>query len=257
MNPTGLKVIETIHHHDSMFNLNKDLRAYLHTGAAALRALQAAISLADLEIPRSILDFGCGHGRVGRWLRAAYPDAELTGAELAQPAVDFYAETFRAKGWKTSTTLEENIPGRTFDLIWAGSVVTHMPEESVRLLIMQFISWISKDGLAVFSSHGRVGTKVLRDRGGPTMTDPGAHLSAFEDFDAGKFGFVPYTGQNTYGTSFVPPKWFVELVAEDPSIRLVMLSEAGWRGNQDVIAIQKKPAVYVPPRTGVTHASDS
>ena len=39
----------------------------------------------------SILDFGCGFGRVLRMLKAAYPEARLTAADVKREGVDFCA----------------------------------------------------------------------------------------------------------------------------------------------------------------------
>jgi trans-aconitate methyltransferase len=53
---------------------------YFSVGASALNTLLATISVAQ-TIPKTILDFGCGGGRVTRWLRAAFPTADLVARE--------------------------------------------------------------------------------------------------------------------------------------------------------------------------------
>jgi cyclopropane fatty-acyl-phospholipid synthase-like methyltransferase len=45
-----------------------------------------------------ILDFACGGGRVMRFLRAAYPDASITGVELLESLVRFCERNFGATG---------------------------------------------------------------------------------------------------------------------------------------------------------------
>ena len=43
-----------------------------------------------------MLDFACGHGRVMRTLKAAFPDALLTACDIDRDGVDFCARTFGA-----------------------------------------------------------------------------------------------------------------------------------------------------------------
>lgn len=52
------------------------------------------MSLSERASTDRILDFGCGHGRVMRWLRAAYPNARITGTDVDKGGVDFCAATF-------------------------------------------------------------------------------------------------------------------------------------------------------------------
>ena len=45
------------------------------------------------EVER-ILDFGCGHGRVTRWLRAAFPEAQISIADLNDSGIRWCAERY-------------------------------------------------------------------------------------------------------------------------------------------------------------------
>src|SRR5919201_3770682 len=49
-----------------------DVPGYLATGESALKAVRLALLAARAAEPRSILDLPCGHGRVLRWLAAAF-----------------------------------------------------------------------------------------------------------------------------------------------------------------------------------------
>ena len=72
-----------------------------------------------------ILDLPCGHGRVMRWLRATFPKASLTACDIDGDGVSFCAETFGARPALSSTDPEDLVLG-TFDLIWCGSLLTHL-----------------------------------------------------------------------------------------------------------------------------------
>src|SRR5437870_5495298 len=91
------------------------LSHYLESGRAALTA-------AGKTDVRRILDLPCGHGRVLRVLKAAFPGAALTACDIDRDGVDFCASRF---GAEPVYSVED--PGRIpvrgpFDLIWVGSL---------------------------------------------------------------------------------------------------------------------------------------
>jgi SAM-dependent methyltransferase len=235
----------TVHPADTMWYLAKEPIGYAKHGASALAAIRATLLLAGRSAPSSILDFGCGFGRVGRWLRACYPDAALTGAEVTQNAVDFYSTEFAAEGWKTSTNLTSNVKTGRYDLIWAGSVFTHLPEESAKVLYRQFVSWLNPGGVAVFSVHGRISTRLFRS-GSVPKTDRAAADVAIAAFDAGAYGFSSYDDQENYGMSYSPPTWWTSYIVSTQRARLLAYAEGGWCGNQDIVSVQNERLEYIP-----------
>ncbi len=60
----------------------REAQHYFSVGRGALFLVQQALLAADNEAPGRILDFPCGHGRVLRWLRAKWPDAEISAADI-------------------------------------------------------------------------------------------------------------------------------------------------------------------------------
>lgn len=242
VNPSD-EVVTQVHPRDAMWHLAHKPIGYANHGASALAIIKTAIQLARNRAPLSILDFGCGHGRVGRWLRAEFPTSEIVGAEIIPDAVSFYAESFFANGWQTDTVFQRNDPGRSFDLIWSGSVFTHLPVASSMALYSQFIDWLNPAGIAVFSVHGRISTNLFRN-GTVPKTDRDKASNAIALFDRGEYAFVPYIDHENYGMSFSPPEWWATRVTASPSTRLVFYAEGGWAGNQDIVTVQKLPAVY-------------
>ena len=71
----------------------------------------------------------CGHGRVLRTLRAAYPQAEIVACDIDTDGVDFCAKTFDAIPVYSKENPEEIDLRRKFDLIWVGSLFTHIRDE--------------------------------------------------------------------------------------------------------------------------------
>lgn len=242
VNPAN-DVVQTVHPQDTMWYLAHHPIGYAKHGASALAMIKTALQLARVPEPSSILDFGCGHGRVGRWLRAEYFSSVIVGAEIIPDAVSFYSDALGADGWQTVTELSSNTPDRKFDLIWSGSVFTHLPQASSMALYNQFIEWLNPAGIVVFSVHGRISTDLFR-RGEVPKTNRQAANDAIQRFDRGEYAFTPYNDQEDYGMSFSPPEWWVGRITDSISTRLVYYAEGAWAGNQDIVAVQKLPAVY-------------
>jgi hypothetical protein len=64
---------------DAMFGGNYD--HYFGVGASALSNILHALAVTDTT-PARILDFGGGADRVTRWLRSAFPSAEIEGCAI-------------------------------------------------------------------------------------------------------------------------------------------------------------------------------
>ena len=68
---------------------------YILAGTSALALIRVAMAEAGMrDDPAAILDLPCGHGRVIRVLRAAFPAATLIACDLDRDGVDFCAQTF-------------------------------------------------------------------------------------------------------------------------------------------------------------------
>jgi trans-aconitate methyltransferase len=113
---------------DAMLEPGEGPAGYFAVAQSALRCLRLAMLAAGREQFQDILDFGCGHGRVLRVLKAAFPDARLTACDLLSAGPDYCASTFGATPvYSSKNPAEVPLHGR-FDLIWCGSVLTCIPE---------------------------------------------------------------------------------------------------------------------------------
>ena len=99
---------------------------YFSSGYSALFCVRRALDKAVNKAPESILDFVCGHGRVLRSLAADFPRAGLTAADVDSGGVNFCAKTFGAVPMYFNTDFSRLVFNTKFDLIWVGSVFTHL-----------------------------------------------------------------------------------------------------------------------------------
>lgn len=240
--PDGL--IEEISPNDGMFVGNRI--HYFAVAQGALECIRVALLAAGKQEVRSILDLPCGHGRVLRKLKAAFPDAALTACDIERDGVDFCARVFGATPvYSVDDPASVALDG-PFDLIWCGSLFTHLDEGRWHDWLDRFHSLLADGGLLVFTSHGRHTAAAMRNpdlvltpAGKPReygITDPDI-AAVLESYDETGFGFAsyPYDTYDRFGVSASSPSWVLsELGARN--LRVVTFVERGWDSHQDVVA---------------------
>jgi SAM-dependent methyltransferase len=123
-------VIETISPKDQMFDRAYP-QAYFRYGPSAVRCIELAMLAVGKRDLAEILDLPCGHGRVLRTLKAAFPMARLTACDIDRDAVDFCADTFAATPVYSSDRVQDIDLRNNFDLIWGGLSVHSLRSRSV------------------------------------------------------------------------------------------------------------------------------
>lgn len=220
---------------DGMFAKTPD--RYFPTGALALRCVRLAMFEARKDEVGSLLDFACGYGRALRYFRAAFPAAALTACDITADAVDFCADEFGATPvYSDEDPARIELPG-PFDVIWVGSLFTHIPEQRWIALLDLLASVLAKDGLLVFTTQGRnVRRQIVSRELDWALTDEAAD-AIVRGFDETGFGYADWSGADGYGTTLNRPSWVCARIEERPALRLIGLREQGW-GRQDVVSCQ-------------------
>lgn len=226
----------TISEGDVMFDATAPDR-YLRAGANAYAAIKRLLTLHGKGQPENILDFGCGHGRVMRWLRAAWPTANIVGADVGEAGVSFCAELFSSTEAVCGVDFDRLGPFAGQDLIWSGSVFTHLLETDSRRLFQHFRDWLVPGGIALFSSHGRAAARNM-EWGTIDYTDGLGHDHLLREFSSGRYGFTAYRETPNYGVSLIPSSYWYESVGERADMR-VSYFEQLWSGHHDIVALQR------------------
>ncbi len=212
---------------------------YFSVGRSAIRVILSALLArseyygGDTEITR-ILDFGCGHGRVARYLRAAFPSADLAVCDYDPTGVAWCVEHFRCRA------ITEPSP-ESFDLVWLGSVFTHLPAVITERVLRLATGALRPNGMLVFTAQGRYSR--LRHEAEPDKQYYGIGPDLMDRIVAGLrasgYGFAEYAGQRDYGVTMIHPAWFQQRVLSSPGFVHIMFQEKGWDNHQDVYGFMR------------------
>jgi SAM-dependent methyltransferase len=233
-------VNRSISAHDEMFIGNEV--HYFDVGESALHAVETALFAA--QRPKStikrILDLPCGHGRVMRFLQKGFPEAQLTACDLNRSGVEFCATTFGALPVISREAADEiPLPGE-FDLIWCGSLLTHLSEEKCASFLRLFQRLLGHRGILVCTTHGRHSARELAAGKNPHGITDQQIAELLAGYRQKGFSYVDYSAQSDYGFSLAHPSFVTAHLIDHPGWRLLGYNETGWDKRQDVICLQKR-----------------
>jgi SAM-dependent methyltransferase len=190
-----------------------------------------------LAEPMRVLDFGCGCGRVLRYMGIIAAKADFDASDIDREAVAWCRESFRGEAGqgRFAFSVNSDLPPLpfgegTFDLVYAISVFTHLPED------MQF-TWLAElrritrpGGLLVISTAGahlireHLGADSLR-----ALDEKGFYYHPFGGTD----GLPDYYQAAWHTLPYVERTWseFLEVIEVIP---------LGIAGHQDLILCRRR-----------------
>lgn len=216
---------------------------YLWVGESAVEAIISSVSASLLGEVRSVLDLPCGHGRVLRHLVGLFPDASFDVCDLDEAGAVFCKEQFGARPIPAQLDLCAVTFPQKYDLIWVGSLFTHLPEQTTQRYLAHLVDQLSPAGIIVATFHGRWAERM---QGLIPYTDDTRWASVQRDFDRWGYGYADYAPglghtfvPGSYGISAVRPDHLMQMVQRIPGVRVFHFQEKGWGENHDVLAFGK------------------
>jgi SAM-dependent methyltransferase len=217
----------------------------------AAEELVAALSAAGRspEAARSVLDFGCGAGRVLPWVSALATPSDCTGCDVDRFAIRWAQDNRPGPRW-TVSSFAPPLPfaDDSFDLIYSISVFSHLGGSWQNPWLREIGRVLAPDGVALLSVHGPHAFDAFRS--GRARTGwCSAEAFARGPLGEAEFVFAPYvrsvwnSGElpgigPAYGLAFHGPghvhrSW-------DGALEVVEILERGLTGWQDVVVCRKR-----------------
>src|SRR5204862_214555 len=132
-----------------------DVAWFLESGRLAAESIGAALERAGtgIEAMTSVLDFGCGCGRVVRhWARC---DVRVSGSDVSGAAIDWCRDNLPFARFETNGLSPPlAFPHESFDLAYALSVLTHLPEAIQHEWMDELRRVVRRDGFVLLTTHG-------------------------------------------------------------------------------------------------------
>ncbi len=210
---------------------------YLRQGYEAAMTVAEVCRVLGLEArPLSVLDYASGYGRTARFLRAALGDIALSVSDIQDEAVDYAGRITGAMRVPAAWTPGELELRSRHDLVFVGSLFTHLRPE-------QFGDWIERlyricapSGALMFSTHGL-------DEG------PMGRSHQFEPVS--ESARLP---RELYGTTDVDPLWVKALIASR-GLPLALFVMKGLWLSQDIYVISRRPCAKHFVRTSIARGA--
>ena len=222
------------HPNDDMLKKSpKGWSDYELAGVSAIRCTFESLLFTNIACVKSVLDFGSGHGRVARHLRLAFPAAALHFSDIDDDAWQFCARQFGGSGFASTDDFSKLVvPVRT-DLIFVGSVFTHLDSERCQHLWKALFGSLNPGGALVATFRGRECWQMMIKT--PERFNMGGYYdSMINNYLKQGFGYQDYKGFVKWGQNLWKPAQVAQLANDAPDARLVRFSEAGWANIHDV-----------------------
>lgn len=139
-----------------------DRNVFFESGQQSVRDLNRALAVIgrSLESYPTILEFGCGCGRIMLWLEEVAAGAELHGVDIDDRAVKWAQANIPYASFKVNDPLPPlDYPDGFFDLVYNHSVFTHLDEEYQDKWLAELRRVTKPGGTILLTVHGEVAVR--------------------------------------------------------------------------------------------------
>jgi trans-aconitate methyltransferase len=180
----------------------------------------------------SLLDVASGHGRLERFLILEYPAERIWVSDIKESANQFQMKQFGVNSLCSTFNPKDYCPDQKFDIIFVGSLFTHLPEKLFESWLLKLYSLITEKGVLIVSTHN---ISLYNKKSNREFI----YLSESEDT------LMPEIEEsiedtNKYGTTYISHSKFINILEKNGinSSQCFRYEKALW-GLQDVYVITK------------------
>jgi SAM-dependent methyltransferase len=209
--------------------------AYYREGLRVIDYIRAAMRTVAKTGLHNILDLPCGCGRILRFLKAAFPEAQITACDIDRDGVDFCAAEFGATPiYSVADPDQIEIEG-PFDLIYCGSLLTHVDRDRWTSFLDLFERLLAPGGILIFTTEANFHANLAETEPPKNLENTQTRVKEFRETG---FAYRNYLGQDGYGRTLSSPAWVCAFLERWSSLELVSLQVKGL--GQDVYACVHK-----------------
>ncbi|HYR87060.1 MAG TPA: class I SAM-dependent methyltransferase [Terriglobia bacterium] len=198
----------------------------------------------------TVLDFGCGCGRMTRFLSAV--DGYVVHGCDVNPALAGWCQKnlARVQTAQTSPLPPTPYPDGIFDLVYSISILTHIPEPNIRKWLTEMARIMAPGALLVVTTHSYPALRITLDSPAhqqmlqmtsaevaTTIDNLATQKVVFRRYAADELEITSAGAE--YGISFIDPSYF-EGVSAGSEFTLLEYVPGGLRGWQDIVVLRKR-----------------
>ncbi len=232
-----------------------DLEEFLWTGfidAAHFLSLYETHKADPPPSRASILDFGCGCGRLTRFLVHLENHFDVHATDINPKHIEWCRENLRGVHCVQNAALPPlPYPDAAFTFIFSLSVLTHLTQARTNQWLQELSRILAPGGILVVTTHGPTAVRTIRDSPvhqqnfGMSKIDAETLLAHLPETG---FDFRPYDPHTLiaasagpeYGLTFIHPD-YIEKTAPILGLRIKEVREGGLRGWQDIVVLERQP----------------
>ena len=213
------------------------ISGFLRTGATSFRRLENYLALhhdRPLSTFKRVLDWGCGAGRLTRYL-TTLDNVDVTGIDIDDINVQWCKSSITGAAFETvATAPPTRFDEKSFDLIVGISIFTHLREPDQFAWLEELQRIVSDDGLVMVSYHGPTVLGFVRAKQ-PLLEE----IEKQGIFITGNNNQVDNIGDDEYYVNvshsrrYILENWgkYFEIIDVVP----------GFFGRQDMVVMKKRP----------------
>lgn len=220
-----------------------DREAFYRSGRRSVLDIERALAVVGrtLDSYTSVLDFGCGCGRILIWLRELAAKVDLHGVDIDARAIAWVQDNLPEVTAKVNQPLPPlDYPDGSFDLVYNHSVFTHIDEHAQDLWLRELWRVTRPGGHVLLTVHGEAALSSFEEHSGQVGGDDRVREQvrrrglAFIKEDS----FVGGPFPDSYHSTYHAPWYVLDHWADVFAIRAYV--PQGSLGFQDLVLLERR-----------------
>lgn len=208
-----------------------DLESFLEVGKNVASDLQRHVVAAKLELGHArVLDFGCGCGRVIRFLPRHDRACLIHGSDLDAEAISWCRQNLAHLATFSTNAPAPPLPfpAGHFDFVYSISVFTHLPED-LQLAWLEELRRVTRaGGYLLLSTHGEGLFHLVSRKGRRALREWGFYYCAIRNTE----GLPDFYQTSFHHRRYIERQW-------SRFFEIVRMEENGIAGRQDAVLCRR------------------